>query len=80
MVIMYCQGASFAKMSVPSYQKLLDFEKKYNDKFVLYHHVVSGPNIIKGHCSNPANMEALNNTIISIISVAKSNTFVRSNY
>lgn len=79
-VIMYCQGASFAKMSVQSYQKLLDFEKKYNDKFVLYHHALSGSNITKGHCSNPANMDALNNVIRSIVSVAKSNTFASSNY
>ena len=77
---MYCQGASFAKMSVPSYQKLLEFEKKYNDKFVIYHHALSGSNITKGHCSNPTNMDALNKTISSIIAVAKSNTFASSNY
>jgi len=80
MVIMYCQGASFAKMSVSSYQKFLDFEKKYNDKFVLYNQSLNGSNITKGHCCNPANIEPLNNIISSIISGAKANTFASSKY
>lgn len=78
--ILYCQGGNFAKMNPLAYQSLLDFEKRYNDKFVLYHHFLDGSNLTKGHCNNPANMETLNSIVNQIFVTSKTKAFVSSNY